>query len=111
MVLHVVRGATCASDQSKEPHGAEELRQECTEERLLSAGLPPALHSGPGKMLHVGLSSKMSIEEPATVVPGLKFLRGQPWRQSPVLELNLAEVPIAGMQLHVPQRHYTHTPE
>ena len=82
---------------------------ERADERLLNAGLPPALHSDPGNLLHIGLSSSVSIEEAATAVPGLKFPRRQPWHRTPVLELNLGEVPIAGMRLHIPPHGYPHT--
>ena len=67
------------------------------------------MHSGPGNLLHVGLSSSVSINEAATAVPGLKFPRRQPWQKSPVLELNLGEVPTAGMQLHISLHGFTHT--
>jgi hypothetical protein len=82
---------------------------EGADERLLNAGLPPALHSEPGNLLHVALSSSVSIEEAATTVPGLKFPRRQPWQKTPVLELNLGEVPTAGMRLHIPLHGCTHT--
>lgn len=106
----MIKGVTCASAHESQSHGGDGDRERA-DERLLNAGLPPALHSGPGNLLHVGLSSSVSIEEADTAVPGLKFPRRQPWQKMPVLELKLGEVPIAGMHLHISLHGCTHTQE
>ena len=108
--LQVIKGVMCVSAHVSQLHRVDGDRERA-DERLLNAGLPPALQSGPGNLLHVGLSSSVSMEEAATTVPGLQFPRRQRWQKSPVLELNLGQVPITGMQLHISLHGRTHTPD
>ena len=60
------------------------------------AGLP-ALHSGPANLMQVRLTSSVGMEEPDLAVPALSFPRRQAWGKLPVLELNLGDVPKAGL--------------
>ena len=55
------------------------------------------MRNGPAKLMQVHMTSLMGMEEPTLAVPGLSFPRRQTWQKLPVLEIDLGDVPRAGM--------------